>query len=696
MVSAASIERSVDRGGDVRPPGSVVAGCYRIEELLGTGGMATVYRAVELASGRRVALKLLRRELSTNPEAATRFRREGEVLQSFTHPGIVRVDTFGALDDGTLFLAMELLEGETLGQMMRRRGPLDPLEVGPILTGACAPLASAHAKGIVHRDLKPDNVFLVRAPGAPESEFQVKLLDFGISKVFGSERLTQTGELLGTPRYMAPEQLAADDDLDGRVDVYALGVIVYEMLAACPPFLGSTPSDLIVAILHGKIAPLRTVRADLPPEIESVVMRTMARAREARYATPEELANAFVSALGRPSTPGPMRAPPRARAGMATAVLGSMQSERPPPTPAPAGGRGAPPTLVNAPALPGPPRAVSASASEPLVPGTMSGFASNVAPAPAPVPQPVAPRAPAFAAPTAVPVPERAPMRAPQPGVGAGPMERRDARHSEPRYSEPPVLPMRGGGRTGLIIVALLAGAISMGVVILALTLLGRGRAARGPRPASPPPATLVPSGPAVPAAAPGAMQPVAPLPNPAQPSPDSQAAQVVVPPAIAQLVVPPAIAPVVVPPAIAAQLVVPPAIAPQVVPLPDAVVAADDSLPEAQLRRRRVPSNSAPDTPPPPAVADPAAPPTASELMMEARRALARGEPEVCTALVERALTSGAPAIALKLQGDCYRRSSRDADALRSYQRFCRLAPDNPAISEVRALAEVLGGACP
>ena len=672
MVSAASIERSVDRGGDVRPPGSVVAGCYRIEELLGTGGMATVYRAVELASGRRVALKLLRRELSTNPEAATRFRREGEVLQSFTHPGIVRVDTFGALDDGTLFLAMELLEGETLGQMMRRRGPLDPLEVGPILTGACAPLASAHAKGIVHRDLKPDNVFLVRAPGAPESEFQVKLLDFGISKVFGSERLTQTGELLGTPRYMAPEQLAADDDLDGRVDVYALGVIVYEMLAACPPFLGSTPSDLIVAILHGKIAPLRTVRADLPPEIESVVMRTMARAREARYATPEELANAFVSALGRPSTPGPVRAPPRARAGMATAVLGSMQSERPPPTPARGGGRAAPPTLVNAPALPGLPRVASASASEPLVPGTMSGFAANVAPVPIPVAQPAAPGAAAapYGPPIAAPIPERAPIQAPPPGGGARPMERRDARYSEPRYSEPPVLPMRGGGRVGLIIVALLAGAISMGLVILALSLLGRGRAARQPRPGAIPPATLVPSAPAAPVAAPAAAPLVAPLENAPQPTVDSQAAQVVAPPPVAQVVV----------------------------PSPNAVVAADDSQPEAQLRRRRVPSSSAPDTPPPvaPAVADPSAPPTASELMMEARRALARGEPEVCTSLVERALTSGAPAIALKLQGDCYRRSSRDADALRSYQRFCRLAPDNPAISEVRALAEVLGGACP
>ena len=509
MAIAISPDRSADRSGDVFPAGKLLAGRFRVEVVLGSGGMATVYRAKDLATSKPVALKVLRRELSTVPEAATRFRREGELLQGFVHPGIVRVETFGALEDGTLFLAMELLEGETLGQMMRRRGALDPDDVAPILTGACAPLAAAHAKGIVHRDLKPDNVFLVRAPGASEADFTVKLLDFGISKVFGSERLTQTGELLGTPRYMAPEQLAADHDLDGRVDVYALGVILYETLAARPPFLGATPSDLIVAILNGKMTPLGAVRADLPPEIESVVMRTMSRAREARYPTPEALANAFVSALGQANAG---RAAVPARPGMETAVLGSMQSapaahglpaknQRPPIA-----------TLVNSPALDGQvagagPRA----AAEPLVPGTLSGFAPTVlpvdrsapalAPAREPAPEPRERRSAGaanggserragrvqFAAPV---VPALTPA---SPDRDGGPREQGDQPAQSSRAGEGSLasgtnttgrleavpddfeLPTRFRGRTLLIIcVALLAGAISMGIAIFVLSRMNR------------------------------------------------------------------------------------------------------------------------------------------------------------------------------------------------------------------------------
>ena len=139
-------------------------------------------------------------------------------------------------------------------------------ELAPIVAGACGGLSAAHDAGIVHRDLKPDNLFLAETTQG----MQVKLLDFGISKVTGSDKLTHTGEVLGTPRYMAPEQLSAERDLDGRTDVYALGVILYEALAGSPPFVASTPTDLIIAILHGKSAPLRSFRPDLGPDVEAM------------------------------------------------------------------------------------------------------------------------------------------------------------------------------------------------------------------------------------------------------------------------------------------------------------------------------------------------------------------------------------------------------------------------------------------
>jgi hypothetical protein len=640
MAQAATFDRS---RGEVRAPGSVVAGRFRVDALLGEGGMATVYRVTDLATSRPLALKLLRAELCAIPEAASRFRREGELLQSFTHPGIVRVETFGALEDGALFLAMELLAGETLGAFMRRSGPLDPGDVAPLVAGICAPLAAAHARGIVHRDLKPENIFLASTstPDAP----QVKLLDFGISKVFGSERLTQTGQLLGTPRYMAPEQLAAEHDLDARVDVYAVGVILYEALAGRPPFQGSAPSDLIVSILHGRIAPLRSVRSDLPPEVESVVARAMARAREARYATPEELANAFIGAVGRPSVPGGVRT------GMATAVLGSMQSA-PPAYGVVSAEQAAPATLMQAPSFASAARAAAvAPSAEDLAPGTLSDLPAMRTAPPQVAPPPPAPSAPP---PSSTPV-----WHGPVRGQAVTPAE-------AVRVDDDPGLRRAGPGpaRLWLLLVALLAGALSTVAAIAAFSWWSK-------RPGATPIVVTAPPGPPTKLGA-------APLP--------------IAPP---QVVVPPVVAP-------ASTAAWPP-------PTPAAVERpATTSAAARERESRRTPSPtrsprgpaaaSAPATPAPAAPSGPAAEPpvTAASLLAEARRALARGEPEQCSSLVERALAAGAPAITLKLKGDCFRRSGRTREALEAYQRFCRLVPDNPAIGEVTALAEALGGTCP
>lgn len=296
-------------------PGEVVGGRFRIEAELGEGGMAQVFSVVDVATGKPYALKLIKQDAAADPQAVARVRREGEVLTSLDNPAVVAIETFGKLDDGRLFIAMELLEGETLGDRMRREKRLSLEDLIPIVTGAAAGLTAAHQAEVIHRDLKPDNIFLQRLEGG---RIQVKLLDFGISKVYGvEERLTRTGQILGTPRYMAPEQLAADHDLDGRVDTYALGVILYEALAGSPPFIATSPSDLIVAILHGKVTALSTLRPDLSEDVLAVVSRAMARAREARYASPRELAEAFLEAVGgaRTSSPGP-------RQGVGTAVLG--------------------------------------------------------------------------------------------------------------------------------------------------------------------------------------------------------------------------------------------------------------------------------------------------------------------------------------------------------------------------------------
>lgn len=295
--------------------GTLIAERFRIESLLGEGGMADVYATHDQETKKPIALKLLKPEFAANEEAVFRFKREAEVLRNLNHRAVVSLETFGTLPDGRIFIAMELLEGETLGELVRRKKVLSPHELAPVITGACAGLAAAHKQGIVHRDLKPDNIFLA----SEGNEIQVKLLDFGISKVYGSGKLTQTGEVLGTPRYMAPEQLAAERDLDGRTDVYALGVIAYEALAGTPPFVGNTATDLIVSIIQGKYSPLRSHVPDISAELEEAVCQAIATARETRFRDATDFATAYLDAL----TPNEMTNI-QGRPNLPTEVMGSV------------------------------------------------------------------------------------------------------------------------------------------------------------------------------------------------------------------------------------------------------------------------------------------------------------------------------------------------------------------------------------
>ncbi len=277
--------------------GEFIGGRYRVDGWLGRGGMAEVFRAWDEASGRAVAVKVLRRSVAQDAEAAERLRREGRVLAALRHPSIVGFEAAGTLPDGRVYLVMELLEGETLRARMEA-GPMLPGELSPVLEGLASGLSAAHARGILHRDLKPDNIFLCDGDLT-----RVKILDFGVSKVLGLEQLTRTGQVLGTPRYMAPEQLQGALRFDARVDVYALGVVLHEALGGASPFDASGPAQLVPAILAGRAVPLRQRRPEISESLAEVVHRAMAVDLDTRFASVAALAHAWRRALHRPSHP---------------------------------------------------------------------------------------------------------------------------------------------------------------------------------------------------------------------------------------------------------------------------------------------------------------------------------------------------------------------------------------------------------
>lgn len=272
--------------------GATVADRFRLERKLAAAGMGTVFAARDLHTGGEVALKVLHPQLARDPEIHRRFRREASILRALEHPAVVAVHSVGTDATGLPFTAMELLRGETLHARIAR-GPLAPEELRPILGDICAGLAAAHAHGVIHGDLKPANVFLL-APDA--AGVRVKVVDFGLSKVLGLERLTRTGEVLGTPAYMSPELLTGDAEIDPRVDVYALGVVLYQALTGRLPFEERNPGRLLMQIVAGGAPPPSRVRPGLAAAVDRVVMRAMAPRRQDRFAEVGELAVAFDAA----------------------------------------------------------------------------------------------------------------------------------------------------------------------------------------------------------------------------------------------------------------------------------------------------------------------------------------------------------------------------------------------------------------
>ena len=221
-------------------------GQYQLVRLLGEGGMGIVYEAVQADLGRRVAIKVLRAEYAAHPQVARRFRNEARAVHIVRHPGLVDIYELGCLDEGGAFIVMEYLEGEPLGRRLHRMGAMALRDAIRVARQIASPLAAAHARAVVHRDLKPENVMIVADPEVPGGE-RIKVLDFGIAKLLDDqsglqpEARTRTGMVIGTPRYMAPEQCHGGGAVNAAVDVYALGVVLFEMLAGRRPFPNASP-----------------------------------------------------------------------------------------------------------------------------------------------------------------------------------------------------------------------------------------------------------------------------------------------------------------------------------------------------------------------------------------------------------------------------------------------------------------------
>jgi serine/threonine-protein kinase len=281
--------------------GATIDRRFRIVGAIGEGAMGRVYEAVDLARERAVAIKVIREPLSRDRATAKRFLREARLLAGFDHPHIVEVHDYGQTDAGALFLVMELLRGRTLADELRMARRLSPARAIAIAVQLCDALAAAHERGVIHRDLKPVNVLLCHGPRET-----VKVLDFGLAKSLTGEdlaeasTLTQTGAILGTPLYMAPEALAGG--ADARSDLYALGCVVYEMLAGAPPFVD--PAINVVLARH-LAEPPPPLPGDVPPALAAAVLALLEKAPEQRPPTAHAARNLLLVALPPPGGPAP-------------------------------------------------------------------------------------------------------------------------------------------------------------------------------------------------------------------------------------------------------------------------------------------------------------------------------------------------------------------------------------------------------
>jgi serine/threonine protein kinase len=278
--------------------GDVLAGKYRIERILGVGGMGVVVAAHHLQLDEKVAIKFLLPEALGSAEAVARFEREARAAVKIKSEHVARVSDVGTLENGSPYMVMEFLEGGDLSAWLEQNGPLAVELAVEFLLQACEAIAEAHALGIVHRDLKPANLFVIRRADAL---YSIKVLDFGISKTtgFGSSGanmgMTKTNAVMGSPLYMSPEQMESSRNVDPRTDIWAIGVIFHELLTGAVPFNGDTLPEVCVKIATQSPPSLRVARPDISPSFEAVVLRCLEKDRTKRYANVAELAHALAT-----------------------------------------------------------------------------------------------------------------------------------------------------------------------------------------------------------------------------------------------------------------------------------------------------------------------------------------------------------------------------------------------------------------
>jgi len=297
--------------------GAVLAGRYVVKGRIGEGGMGLVYEGLHRDIDKRVAIKVLRDDLSRRPEVVARFRQEARSASRIGHENIVDISDFGETTRGASYFIMEFLDGEDLGNVLGREVTVDADRACAIVLQCCRALSATHAKGIVHRDIKPENIFLTQRDGVDDF---VKIVDFGIAKMSDIEtdgapgrKLTKTGMIFGTPEYMSPEQ-AAGKDLDHRVDVYALGIILYECLAGRVPFEGDTFMGVLTQHLFAELPPIEELNpnAKVSRELELVIRKALAKDPDDRYQDTEELAEAITCALDGRLSRATVKTPPSA------------------------------------------------------------------------------------------------------------------------------------------------------------------------------------------------------------------------------------------------------------------------------------------------------------------------------------------------------------------------------------------------
>ncbi|MBW2529299.1 MAG: serine/threonine protein kinase, partial [Deltaproteobacteria bacterium] len=279
-------------------PGLMVTPNVRLVELLGSGGMGSVWVADHLSLDTKVAVKFVAKEvLEEDDLVLARFTREAALAAQIKSPHVVQIFDHGLTPEGIPFMVMELLEGEDLGQRIERDGPLGLQDMRVVLTQTAKALAKAHKLAIVHRDIKPENLFLVE----PEFDLFVKVLDFGIAKqtrMPNEVSLTTTGDMVGTPQFMSPEQVLSSKAVDHRADLWALGVVTYFALTGQVPFNGETLGAVCVAIAAGKYAPVSTLRPDLPRALDGWFLRALADLPEERFQSARDMVLAFAECLG--------------------------------------------------------------------------------------------------------------------------------------------------------------------------------------------------------------------------------------------------------------------------------------------------------------------------------------------------------------------------------------------------------------